>query len=78
MIINQNYLYKIHLDTGADVTRFNRIASHLSGKVSLVSKNKRINAKSLLGVAMAKMAWDEIWVESDNDCYFEFRDFMAE
>ena len=32
----------------------------------------------LLGVAMAKMAWDEIWVETENDCYFELRDFMAE
>ena len=78
MIINQKYLYKIHLDTGADVTRFNRLASHMSGKVTLVSGNKRINAKSLLGVTLAKMTWNEIWVESDNDCYFEFRDFMAE
>lgn len=78
MIINQKYLYKINLDTGADVTRFNRICSHMSGKVTLVSGNKRINAKSLLGVTLAKMAWDEIWVEADNDCYFELRDFMAE
>ena len=78
MICNQKYLYKINLETGADVARFNRICSHMDGKVMLVSGNRRINAKSFLGVHLARMAWDEIFVESDNDCYFELRDFIAE
>ncbi|MBO5778935.1 MAG: hypothetical protein J6R82_05155 [Clostridia bacterium] len=78
MICNQKYLYKINLDTGADVARFNRIASHISGKVMLVSGNRRLNAKSFLGVHLARMAWDEIWVECDSDCYFELREFIAE
>lgn len=78
MICNSKYLYKINLDTGSDVAKFNRIASHLEGKISVVSGNKRINAKSILGVHLARVAWDEIWVESDYDYYFEFRDFMAE
>lgn len=78
MICNSKYLYKINLDTGADVAKFNRIASHLEGKVSVVSGNKRINAKSILGVHLARVAWDEIWVECDYDYYFEFREFMAE
>lgn len=78
MICNSKYLYKINLDTGSDVAKFNRIASRMQGKVTLVSGNKRLNAKSILGVHLARVAWDEIWVESEYDCYFEFRDFMAE
>jgi hypothetical protein len=78
MICNQKYLYRINVDTGTDVARFNRIASHMSGRVMLVSSNHRLIAKSFLGVHLARIAWDEIWVECDSDCYFEFREFIAE
>lgn len=78
MICNHQYRYKINLETGRDVARFNRICSHMEGKILLVSGNRRLNAKSFLGVHLARMTWDEIFVESDRDCYFELRDFMAD
>lgn len=78
MICNHKYLYKIHLETGSDVARFNRICARMEGRVLLVSHDRRLNAKSFLGVHLARMTWDEIFVESDYDCYFELREFMAD
>ena len=72
------YLYKIELVTNSDVLEFNRIASKCEGKVYIVNKNKRLSAKSFLGVHLAKIAWDEIYVESDFNCYFDFRKFIVE
>ena len=40
--------------------------------------NRRLSANSILGVYLAKVAWDEIYVEADYDCYFEFRKFIVE
>ena len=72
------YLYRIHLDTTADVSEFVRLASKLSGKVTLVCGSKRINAKSIFGVLYAKVAWDDVYVESENDCWWELRKFIEE
>ena len=72
------YIYKIELVTNSDVLEFNRIATQFHGKVYLVNGNKRLNAKSFLGVHLAKIAWDEIYIESDENCYFEFRKFIAQ
>ncbi len=76
MICNNKYLYKIELVTSADVIEFVRIATKCDYPVTLVNGSRRLNAKSVLGVAMARMAWDEIYVECDFNCYFEFEKFI--
>jgi len=72
------YLYKIELVTNGDVVEFSKVATKFPGKVYLVNGNKRLNAKSFLGVHLAKIAWDEIYIESDENCYFDFRKFIVE
>ena len=72
------YLYKIELDTSADIVEFVKTAAGIDGKVTLVSGNVRINAKSVLGVLYAKMAWNDIYVESEKDCWWELRRFIEE
>jgi len=71
------YLYKIELHTTADVLEFNRAATRVRGKVYLVNGEKRLNAKSFLGVHLAKLAWNEIYVECEDNCRFEFRKFIV-
>ncbi len=78
MICNQKYMYKIALDTVSDVNEFVRIASRCEGKIAVVSGNRRISAKSILGLHFARVAWDELWLESDHDYSFEFRRFIAD
>jgi hypothetical protein len=80
MICNQKYLYKIELVTTADVMKFNRIATRCPGSVAIVNGTngkKKLNAKSYLGVHLARMAWNEIYVETDFDSYFEFEKFIC-
>ncbi len=72
----QTYLYRVVLDTVSDVNEFNRIASSCEGEVFLVGENMKVNAKSLLGTHMARMAWDELFVEADFDCYHTFEKFI--
>ncbi|MBR5448168.1 MAG: hypothetical protein IKV40_07060 [Clostridia bacterium] len=71
------YLYKVELPTGADVIEFNKTATRFPGKVHLVNGSKRLNAKSFLCVHLAKVAWSEIYIESDVDCFKEFRRFIV-
>lgn len=78
MICNGRYLYKINLVTGSDVNEFVRIASQIEGKVWLVCGNRRLSAKSALGVHLARVAWNEIYVESETNCFFELRKFIEE
>jgi hypothetical protein len=78
MVCNGRYLYRINLVTGSDVLEFVKIASRIDGKVWLVSGNKRLSAKSVLGVHLARMAWNEIYVESETDCFFELRKFIED
>ena len=72
------YLYRVNLDTGADVLEFTKIATRAEGKVYLVSGDRKLSANSILGVYLAKVAWHEIYIEADYDCYFEFRKFIVE
>lgn len=72
----QTYLYRVVLDTASDVNEFNRIASACEGEVLLVGENMKVNAKSLLGTHMARIAWDELFVEADFDCYHMFEKFI--
>lgn len=76
MICNSKYLYKIELITTNDVLEFNRIATKCPGSVTIVNGRHRLNAKSFLGVHIARITWNEIYVETDFDCYFEFSKFI--
>lgn len=76
MIVSNKYLYKIELVTAGDILEFTKIASKCPYNVSVVNGRHRLNAKSYLGVMLAKMSWDEIYVEADCDCYFEFEKFI--
>ena len=71
-----NYRYRIALDTNADVIEFNRIANKISGDVLLTGEDMKLNAKSFIGVHMARIAWDELYVESDTDCYHYLEKFI--
>ena len=76
MICNSKYLYKVELITTNDILEFARIASKCPYDVTLVNGKHRLNAKSFLGVTLAKVSWDEIYVDTDHDCYFEFEKFI--
>ena len=76
MISGNKYLYQIEFVNARDVFEFARIASKCPYEVSLVNGRHRLNAKSLIGVTLAKVSWDEIFVESDVDCYFEFEKYI--
>ena len=70
---------KINLDTNTDMVNLVAIATKIQDKITLTDNNGMIvNAKSLLGAAYAKFEFAEIWLESDHDHYFAFKDFMAE
>lgn len=70
------YRYRIVLDTNADVISFNRIASRIKGDVLLVGEDMQLNAKSFIGVHMARITWDELYVESETDCYNDLKKFI--
>lgn len=72
----KKYRYRIELVTNSDVVEFNRIASTLKGDVLLVGENMKINAKSLLGTHLARVSWEELYVETDFDSYSSFSKFI--
>ena len=76
MICNNKYMYKVELVTSADVLGVVRIATKCSYPVWVVNGSRRLNAKSILGVTMARISWDEIYVEAEFNCYFEFEKFI--
>ena len=76
MICNGKYLYKVELVTSSDVLEFTKIATKCPYPVTLVNGKHRLSAKSFVGVALAKISWDEIYVEAYEDCYFEFEKFI--
>ena len=73
------YRYKIELVTVSDIRKFVNIASHQDGKVLLsVKDNFLINAKSLLGVMLAKnMDWNNLTLITEEDCYEDFKQFIS-
>ena len=68
--------YRIVLDSGEDANEFRKIAQKVPHELYLVNGHHRLNAKSYLGVALARMAWGEIWLEADYDCYYDFERFI--
>ena len=71
------YTYRIDLKTTDDVREFTKIASRCDGRIFVTNGDKKLSAKSFLGVYLAKTSWNTISVESDFDCFFDFRRFIA-
>lgn len=79
MSINGKYVYDIEIDTMQDAKDIVAIATGLKGKIVLKSGSKfSVNAKSLLGVLLAKkLNWSQLKIEMDVDHYHEFEKFIA-
>ena len=70
--------YRIRLDTMSDVNRFVKMATKNSGKITLSDgENFTVSGKSLLG-AMYTMEWDQVICESENEIYYEIKDFIVD
>ena len=76
MVSASKYFYRIHIPSAVDVFEFTKLAVKYPGELTLVNGKHRLNAKSCLGVALARVSWDEMYLESDTDCYFEFEKFI--
>ena len=71
--------YKIELVTVSDIRSFVTIASGCESNLMLsVGEAFLINAKSLLGVMLAKnMDWANLTLIAENDCYESFKQFIV-
>ena len=76
MISGNKYLYQIEFNDTRDVMEFAKIAAKCPYEVNLVCGRHRLNAKSFIGIMLAKVSWEEIYVEAETDCYFEFEKFI--
>ncbi len=74
---NKKYSYKLHLNGLTDLIDFVKTASTCPYDVTLVSGSHRLNGKSFLGVFLAKVSWEDLYVEADRDCYFDLEQFIA-
>ncbi|MBQ9085699.1 MAG: HPr family phosphocarrier protein [Clostridia bacterium] len=74
----RKYAYRVEIDTMEDAKQLVAISTKLKGKIILQSGNKfAVNAKSLLGVILAKkLNWDDLRLVMDNDYYFEYQRFI--
>lgn len=71
--------FKIRIDTDQDAIRLVNAASQLNERVILTDgAGMVVAAKSLLGAMYAKFEFTEIWLETENEHYFLFKDFMIE
>ena len=71
--------FKIRLDTDTAATRLVGLATGLNEKVTLTDNNGLVvSAKSLLGAMYVRFEFQEIWLETENDHYFLFKDFIIE
>ncbi len=80
MSVDGKYVYKIEIDTMEDAKKLVAIASKLSGKIVLRSGSKfSVNAKSLLGVVLAKkLNWSNMTIAMDVDHYHEFEKYIVD
>lgn len=80
MSVNGKYVYSISIDTMADAKKLVSVATKIKGKVVLQSGEKfRVNAKSFLGVVLAKkLNYNDLKLVMDEDHYHEFEQFIAE
>ena len=77
---NNKYVYNVEIDTMEDAKAMVSVATKLKGRIVLRSGSKfSVNAKSLLGVLLAKkLNWDDIKIEMENDYYHELERFIKE
>lgn len=80
MSIDGKHVYNIEIDTMEDAKKLVATATKLKGRILLKSGSKfSVNAKSLLGVVLAKkLNWDNIQIIMDNDYYHEFEQFIKD
>ena len=70
---------KIRLDTQEAATRLVGLATGLSSPVYLTDgAGIRVSAKSMLGTLYARFDFTEIWLETEGEHYFLFKDFIVE
>ncbi len=74
----KKFAYRVEINTMEDVKQLVAISTKLKGQITLQSGNKfAVNAKSLLGVVLAKkLNWDDLRLVMDNDYYHEFDRFI--
>jgi len=80
IVNNKKYVYRVEIDTMEDVKKLVAVSTKLQGKIILQSGTKfAVNAKSLLGVILAKkLNWDDLILVMDNDYYYEFEQFIKD
>ena len=80
MSVNGKYEYKIEIDTMEDAKNLVAISTKLKGKIILKSGTKfSVNAKSLLGVVLAKrLDWNDLTIVMDNDYYREYQKYIID
>ena len=80
MSVNGKYEYKIEIDTMEDAKNLVAISTKLQGKIILKSGTKfSVNAKSLLGVVLAKrLNWNDLTIVMDNDYYREYQKYIVD
>ena len=80
MSTNGKYEYKIEIDTMEDAKKLVAISTKLQGKIILKSGSKfSVNAKSLLGVVLAKkLNWSNLSIVMDNDYYHEYEKYIID
>ena len=76
MTAGNKYMYKVELASANDIFHFVRIAAQCPYDVEVVNGRQSLNAKSYMGVMLAKTSWEEIYVSADSDCYFEFEEYI--
>lgn len=70
---------KIRIETDSDAVKLVGIASKLKENITLTDGNGLcVSAKSLLGTMYVRFEFNEIWLETENEHYFAFKDFMVE
>lgn len=70
---------KINIDTGSAAARLVSLAESLEEDVYLTDgADMRVTAKSLLFAMCVRFDFNEIWLETENDHYFIFKDFIVE
>ena len=74
----KKFVYRVEIDTMEDAKKLVSISTKLKGRILLQSGTKfAVNAKSLLGVILAKkLNWNDLILVMDNDYYHEFEKFM--
>ena len=70
---------KIRLDTDSAAVRLVGLATGLKERVNLTDGTGMVvSAKSLLGTMYARFDFSQIWLETENEHYFLFKDFVVE